>query len=170
MRFVKLFFISLFVLFLALLAISSLIPAHLRLSRAIDIRTSPNLVFNSINDLHNWKKWNQFIIGTPLTHLVISDQGAGPGAMLRSDQLQILIQRSSPDSIRTLWTQSRGKHFSGGYNLMELKPGIVTVQSYFDFTFAWYPWEKLSSLLYESEIGTLMEQSLSKLKEITEIK
>ena len=169
MRVVKLFLISVFFLFLVLAAIASLFPAHLRMSRAIDIHTSREKIFNVINDLGSWKKWNQFIINAPLTHTCLSTPASGQGAFLKSDQLIVTISCSRPDSIKTRWNQVKAKNFSGGYNLMELKPGIITVQSYFDFAFRWYPWEKLSSLLYEREIGSVMEESLSNLKSLTEI-
>jgi hypothetical protein len=169
MRFIKLFLISAFFLFLVLAAITSLFPAHLRMSRAIDIQASRENIFNAINVLGSWKRWNQFIINAPLTNARLSSPDSGRGAYIKSDQLVVSISGSSPDSITTQWNQVKGKNFSGGYNLMELKPGIVTVQSYFDFSFGWYPWEKLSSLLYEREIGTVMEESLSNLKSLTEI-
>ena len=169
MRFVKLFLISSIFLFLVLAAIASLLPVHLRMSRAVDIHGSHEVVFNAINDIGLWKKWNQFLINAPLTNTIISVPASGKGALIKSDQLIISIINSCPDSITTFWNQVNAKNFSGGFNLMDLKPGFVTVQFYLDFSFKWYPWEKLSSLLYEREIGTVMEESLSNLKTLTEI-
>ncbi|HVE60520.1 MAG TPA: hypothetical protein VNA26_01785 [Chitinophagaceae bacterium] len=37
-----------------------------------------------------------------------------------------------------------------------------------DFHLKWYPWQKFSSLLYEERYGTMMQNGLTNLKEITE--
>ena len=168
MRFIKLFLISGVVLFLVIAALAALFPSHLRLSRAVDISASRDSVYNDINDVNNWEKWNQFIINAQLTNKKISPKSFGSGAFIASDQLKIIIDKSAADSVTTLWNQTNGKHFSGGFNLFSLRPGTTTVQFYFDFYFRWYPWEKFSSLLYEREIGTVMEASLAKLKDISE--
>jgi hypothetical protein len=168
MRFIKLFLISAVVLFLVVTALAAFFPSNLRMSRAIDITASKENVFKNINDLKEWDKWNQFVINAPLTNKKNSIPSFGDGAFITSDQLKIIIDKSTADSVTTFWDQSNGKHFSGGYNLFELRPGTITVQFYFDFHFRWYPWEKFSSLLYEREIGTVMEGSLNKLKEISE--
>ncbi len=168
MRFIKLFFLSVVILFLVMTAISLLFPSHLRMSRAVDIMGNKDTVFNNINDFKKWNLWNDFIINAPLTNKTISTPSFGSAAFIASDQLKIIIGKSSADSIITSWNQKNGKHFTGGYNLFELRPGTITVQFYFDFYFRWYPWEKFSSLLYEREIGTVMEVSLNKLKDISE--
>lgn len=169
MRFIKLFLISIVALFLVITALAAFFPAHLRLSRAVDISAPKDSVYKDINDFKNWDKWNQFIINAPLTNKKMSTPSFGDGAFITSDQLKIIIDKSTADSVTMLWDQSKGKHFSGGYNLFALRAGTTTVQFYFDFYFRWYPWEKFSSLLYEREIGTVMEASLAKLKEISEI-
>ncbi len=168
MRFIKLFLLSVVVLFLLMMALSALFPSHLRMSRAIDIHSSKEKVFNAINDLQAWNTWNQFIINSPLTHMLVSSPSNGRGAYITSDQLKITIKNSSIDSITTSWNQANAKQFTGGYNLLYLSPGIVTIQWYFDFRFKWWPWEKLSSLLYEKQFGPVMEESLTKLKEMVE--
>jgi Polyketide cyclase / dehydrase and lipid transport len=168
MRFIKLFLISIVVLFLVMTALSSLLPAHLRMSRAIDISASKEKVFTLINDTKTWDTWNQFISNTALTNKSFSSPSTGSGAYITSDQLKIRIDKSSIDSITTSWNQSNAKRFTGGYNILELRTGTITVQWYFDFTFKWYFWEKLSSLLYEKQLGPVMEESLTKLKETVE--
>ena len=168
MRFIKLFLISLVALFLLMMFLSALFPSHIRISRAIDIVSSREALFDTMSDLKTWDKWNQFIINAPLTNKSISKPASGSGAYIQSDQLKITINSSTPDSITSSWNQVHGKQFTGGYNLFQLQPGTVTVQWYFDFRFKWYPWEKLSSLLYEKQLGSAMEESLTKLKELVE--
>jgi hypothetical protein len=51
---------------------------------------------------------------------------------------------------------------------MELRTGTITVQWYFDFYLKWEPWEKFSSIVYDKQLGPVMEESLIKLKTLTE--
>lgn len=168
MRFVKLFFISIVVLFLVMLAISLAIPSHIRISRAINIGGAKQKVFNAVNDLKTWDSWNHFTSQSSLTNKIFSNPSSGYGALMKADQISILITDSKPDSIKTNWDQLNAKRFDGGFNFYQLRPDSATVQFYFDFHFRWYPWEKFTSLLYEKELGPVMEESLTGLKQIVE--
>jgi hypothetical protein len=168
MRFVKLFLISVIVLFVVLWMISLMIPSHIRISRAIDISSSRQKVFNAINDLKAWENWNQFTTNSSLINKAYSDPSSGDGALMSSQQINIRITDSKQDSIKTEWDQLHAKHFKGVFNIMELRPGTITVQWYFDFYFRWYPWEKFTSLVYDKQLGPVMEESLTNLKHYTE--
>jgi ribosome-associated toxin RatA of RatAB toxin-antitoxin module len=149
-------------------AISLMFPSHIRISRAINIGSAKQKVFNTVNDLKAWDNWNHFISQSPLTNKIFSNPSAGFGASMKSDQLNIRITDSKPDSVKTNWEQFNGKRFDGGLNLYQLRPDSITVQFYFDFHFKWYPWEKFTSLLYEKQLGTVMEESLTNLKQFAE--
>ncbi|HLK27655.1 MAG TPA: SRPBCC family protein [Puia sp.] len=168
MRFIKLFFISVVVLFLVLLGISLMIPKHIRISRAVDIMSTKQKVFNAINDMKTWDSWNQFTANSALTNKIFSNPSNGYPALMKADQLSVIITDSKPDSIKTSWDQLNAKHFDGCYNIMELRPGTITVQWYFDFHFKWYPWEKFTSLVYDKQLGPVMEESLTNLKHYSE--
>jgi hypothetical protein len=168
MRFVKLFLIGAIVLFFVVTAFSWIFPSNLRISRAINIAASREKVWAAINDLHTWDNWNQMISLSPLTGKTFSTPSAGAGAFLRSDQLVVTIIRSGPDSINIDWNQVTGKPFKGGFNLMQLSPDSLTVQWYLDFHFRWYPWEKFGSMVYDQQLGPLMEGSLAGLKHLME--
>jgi hypothetical protein len=168
LRFVKLFFISAIMLFLVVTLLSAILPSHIRISRAINIGAPIEKVYKIIDDLATWDKWNGFIINTPLTHKSVSSPSVGSGAKIASDQLIVRIEKSGTDSIVTSWEQANAKHFSGGYNIMQLRADSVTVQWYFDFHFKWYPWEKFTSLVYDKQLGPVMEESLGQLKKVAE--
>ncbi len=168
MRFVKLFLISVIVLFIVLTVLSLQFPSQLRVSRAINIAASREKVGAKIGDLTSWDQWNQFISLSPLTGKRYSTPSSGEGAFLRSDQLVVRIVRAGADSLRLDWEQVHGKPFKGGFNLMQLRPDSLTVQWYFDFHFRWYPWEKFGSMVYDQQMGPLMEGSLAELKRIME--
>jgi hypothetical protein len=164
MRFIKLIFISVIFLSLFLTAFSLLFPPHLHIARNIGIASSEQKINSVISDLHTWDKWNKFINDSSLSNKTIS---AG-GDTLRSDQLQISVKKDSIDNIEIIWTQPNKKTFTGGFKLMEINPGSVTVQWYFDFTFKWYPWEKFSSLIYDKQLQPEIEESLTNLKRLVE--
>ena len=168
MRFIKLFFISIIVLFCVLMAISLTIPSHIRISRAINIGAPMQKVFNAVNDLKAWDSWNHFTSQSSLTNKIFSDPSSGYGALMKADQLSIIITDSKPDSIKTNWDQLNAKRFDAGFNFYQLRPDSVTVQFYLDFHFKWYPWEKFTTLLYDKQLGPVMEESLSGLKHILE--
>ena len=79
------------------------------------------------------------------------------------------ITGMSDDSVHCHWTLSGGKQFEAGYYLFVLNnTDSVTVQSWMDFHFRWYPWEKLGILVYDKQFGPLMEESLTDLKRFME--
>jgi len=164
MRFIKLIFISVIFLSLFLTAFSLLFPPHLHIARNVNIVSSEQKILSVISDLHTWNSWNKFISDASLTNKTISENGN----ILQSDQLQIFIKKDSSNSIEILWKQPNKKTFSGGFKLMEINPGTITVQWYFDFTFKWYPWEKFSSLVYDKQLQPEIEESLTNLKQLVE--
>ncbi len=139
-------------------------PSHIRISRAIDISSNKQKVFDAVNDFKVWDKWNQFTSNSSLTNKIFSDPSYGDGAFIKADQLHVTIIQSNIDSVKTKWDQTNAKHFDGGFNIMELRTGTITVQYYFDFYFKWYPWEKFTSLVYDKQLGPIMEESLTNLK------
>lgn len=168
MRYIKLLLISVFALFLVLLGFSLLFPSHIRISRAINVAASQEKVLAVLSDLHSWDQWNSFIRTTPLTGRSLSDPSSGKGAYLHSDQLSVREEAYSPDSMRFQWQQAKGRTFYGGFNLLQLRSDSLTVQWWFDFHFRWYPWEKLGSLVYDPQLGPVMEESLASLKRYVE--
>lgn len=168
MRFIKLGLISMTAFFLLATGISLLLPSHQRVSRAINIAAPAKKLAQIVGDLHTWKEWNRFTGSSGLTHVQISSPSTDSGAFLSSDQLELSILSSSPDSIRMHWDQTKGRSFDGGFNFMQLRPDSATVQCWFDFHLRWYPWEKLSSMFYDQQLGPVMEESLSGLKHYVE--
>ena len=168
MRVIRLIIISAIVLFLVFTGITLLFPSHMRISRAINIAASKEKVFGAINNMSQWNHWNHFINNSSLTHQTISGPADGYGAYLQADQLKVMITASTPDSVKVNWSQATGKNFTGGFNLLQLRADSLTVQWYFDFHFRWYPWEKMSGILYDKQLGPVMEESLADLKHLTE--
>lgn len=159
MRGVKLIFISVMVLFLLLVAFSSLLPSEIRISRAIDIIVQDKKVRAELVSLNKWEQWNEFIKVLNDKHIVADS--------IVSTQLIISMKNYNVASVTTWWVQQNGKSFPAVFNIID-HDSITTLQWYFEFKFKWYPWEKLSSIVYDKQLGPQMEQSLLNLKQLLE--
>jgi hypothetical protein len=168
MRIIKLLLISVIVLFGVLTALSFLFPSRLRMSRAINVAVPREKIEAAIGDLRAWEHWNRFILNTSLTGKSFSSPSSGQGAFLHSDQLSLTFTSAAPDSVALDWRLSNGKHFAGGYNILQNGGDSIVIQSWFDFHFRWYPWEKLGILVYDKNFGPVMEESLTDLKHYLE--
>jgi hypothetical protein len=162
MRLIKLALISAVVLFIVLLLISLLLPSHQRISRAVDISAAPASVRPLIKDLHNWKDWNRFVMA--YGHATVKD------GHIAADEMTISPTQESDSVLLFDWLQASGKKFGSGFVLIGNDTTLTTVQWYFDFKVSWYPWEKFQSIVYDQQLGPLMQGSLNKLKELAEKK
>jgi hypothetical protein len=168
MQFIKLGLISVLGFFLLLMGLSLLIPSNQRVSRAINIGAPHARVLAAVEDLRAWESWNHFTSQSGLTNRRLSTPSMGSGAFLNADQMKLTVTASRPDSMAMDWNQVDGRSFRGGFNFLQLRPDSLTVQWWFDFHLRWYPWEKLSSLVYDRQMGPVMEESLSELKRLME--
>ena len=98
MRIVKLFLITIVVLFVVLTGISVLFPSQMRVIRGINVAVPREKVYAVVSDFRTWEQWNAFIRGTPLTGKSLSSFSR-KGAMLRSDQPAITEAESAPDEV-----------------------------------------------------------------------
>lgn len=147
MRFIKLGLLSAIVLFIVLLALSLLIPFHIRISRAININASQNKIYRELSDVSTWKKWNE---------------------LLENNEIKVRVISSSRDSVLVSWKKSNNEEIPGGFNIIEWVRDTTVVQWYFDFHLKWYPWEKFRSIIYDKQLGPPMEKSLDNLKNLVE--
>lgn len=160
MQIIKLGIISVVALFLLMTAISSLLPGTVRISRAVNINATTRQVITRLGDMKSWNRWNEYV--KAMNRPVVAADS------IYSQALSIATHSINPASVETSWHQQRnGKTFSGVFNLVNSN-SVTTVQWYFDFHFRWYPWEKLSSIAYDKQIGPQMEQSLGNLKQLVE--
>ena len=163
MRLIKLVLISAIVLFALITALSLLLPSHVRVSRAINISGSREMIHPYLGDLREWKKWNRFVqqADSIKTIETISND------LVEAEKIQIRLIRKAADTIETNWMQPGGKTSIGGFALL---PGehFTVVQWYFDFHLDWYPWQKFQSIIYDKQLGQPMEISLQQLKQIIE--
>lgn len=160
MRILKLFVLTLVIFGLLILALSLLFPSNVRISRAINIAAPKENVRQQLAKIDQWPGWN-VMVGQELTNVVVSDSS------FSSDQMKIRLLSVSPDTIRTHWKRGSHETIQSGFTLMYAADSTV-VQWYFDFKLNWYPWEKFGSIVFDKQLGPVMETSLSNLKKFME--
>lgn len=155
-KIIKLAVISVVAFILLLTAFSALLPAHVRISRAVSITASPAMVSAMLNNCTQWEQWNEYIKSLPEKSITTNS--------IHSKQLTVTIIYSDTSATKTIWRQANGKTFPAVFSLTA-QGRFTVVQWYFDFYFRWYPWEKFSSIVYDKQLSPLMEQSLDNLKQ-----
>jgi hypothetical protein len=145
MQLIKLIIISAIAFFLLLTGFTLFIPSQIRISRAVDIAAERKLVLPYVQQLAKWKDWNAYVQDT-------------------SGSFHIRLLQVSDSLVTSEWHAGQ-KKFSSGMAIYEVRKGTITVQWYFDFTLKWYPWEKIASIVYDRQMGDIMQESLVKLKQ-----
>ncbi|MBS1567477.1 MAG: SRPBCC family protein [Bacteroidetes bacterium] len=162
MRLIKLVLISAIILFGIITAIASLLPSHVRISRAVDIARPARLVWPRLTDIGRWEDWNDFI------QLYTNKRRNGDSII--AAEMSIALPGRSDTLITAHWQQPAGYDFGSGYRVISYAHDSLrcTVQWYFDFHVKWYPWEKFQSIVYDQQMGPVMEHSLQNLKRQSE--
>jgi hypothetical protein len=154
-RLIKLALISIVVIFLVATAITLMIPSHITISKAINIRAEKDSIFALIRDRGEWSKWHPAFIPNDSTP--------------RFDSIHVVSQRVNDSEIVMLLQQGNKDVVTNGWRIYHHdNVDSLTLQWYMNFNMKWYPWKKLGSLFYENTYGVMMEQGLSNIKEITE--
>ncbi|HEU4469827.1 MAG TPA: hypothetical protein VFR58_01980 [Flavisolibacter sp.] len=149
MRLIKLALISAAFLFLIALAMSLLIPSHIRISRAANFYGPATSVLGPIRDTARWKQWHPAYM---------------PDSGRVYPQAEIKLLRQT-DSLLVMRISQASRSIDNGWQVYSFQGAdSVTLQWYMDFELKWYPWEKFSSLFFEGSFGKMMEEGLHNLK------
>lgn len=157
MHIVKLSLIVFVLFFVLFTAISLLIPSHIRISRAINLKADRDSLFRLIKNTNHWRYWHPgFLQKDVKTELAANDLVVKPVTI--TDTL-VAVQLIKKDK----------RPVVNGWRLYSFpSTDSLTLQWYMDFRLPWYPWHKFSSLFYEKTYGTMMEQGLTNLKQRVE--
>jgi hypothetical protein len=161
MRLIKLAIISAVAIFLLVFLMSLLIPSHVRISRAVNINAPSEQVAAVVQDLSKWSEWVEPVKNAGDMQYNPSEQ------QLRGEKMEIFLNRTTADSVFTIWRNQHGKEIAGVFCLHQ-EGGVTVVQLYFDFHQRLYPWEKFASINLDKQWGPPMEKSLENLKTMTE--
>jgi len=149
---IKLFIISVIFLFIAVTAVSLLIPSHITISKAINIHGEKESIFSLIRDRNQWNKWHPaFKSNSPVQAF---------------DSIHIVSQTENDSEIVMSLQQADKDAVVNGWKIYN-SPDSLTLQWYMKFNLKWYPWKKLGSLFYENTYGVMMQEGLENLKENT---
>ncbi len=155
----KLILASLIIFSLVILFLFALFPSDISISRVVQISSNEQAVRAKIVDLREWKTWNEMFLS----------QLSGSGKSYTSDSdyvslgnTSIRLLQAGRDTIASSWQHS-DRHFTGTYIITKMNGGVLLEWS-LHFHLKWYPWEKLASMFYDKQLGTMMENSLLKLK------
>jgi hypothetical protein len=168
-RIVRLFILSLVILTLVVSILSFLIPSHIRISRTVRIDTGKEVAMQALSDPAKWKEWYPGADTLPFFY----DAGIIKGLILRNEpKLSLVISGVNENEVVTSIDRGHGKEkiISTWRVIPEIQINHITVQWYMDFHLKWYPWEKISSLMYDKLYGFQMEQGLANLKNCLESK
>ncbi|GAB4091260.1 SRPBCC family protein [Flaviaesturariibacter terrae] len=149
MRIIKLGLISAFFLFLLWTLLSLLIPSTVRISKATNIAAPPERIWSLVNDSAQWRRWHPWFGDSSTVLRQVRFQWEE-----RSDSLTRVTLRHP--GVRDLHNNFRLYRFE--------RSDSLTLQWYIDFKLRWYPWEKFSSLFFESSYGNMMQEGLVQLK------
>jgi hypothetical protein len=149
LRFIKLALISFILLFLVATGVSLMIPSQVRISKATNIASSPDSILAPVKDQQRWASWHPAYMNAdsfPVIHFK---------TLVENDSVyELSMQQGEKTPVISGWHVYR----HGGSD-------SLTLQWYMDFRLKWYPWQKFSSLFFESTYGAMMEKGLSNLKE-----
>ena len=151
MRFIKLGIISAVVFFVLFTLGGLLLPSHNVVSRAVNIKAKPASILPLMQDKNQWQLWME---------------GMDSATVNKRQQIQII---SVSDSLIVANWNTADVNYTTKFRLIYNAGQAVTiVQWQFEQDIKWYPWERLSSLMNDKILGTLMEKNLARLQLVVE--
>jgi len=151
MRVVKLGIISVVVFFVLFTLGGLLLPSHNIVSRAVNVKAKPTTILPLIQNKDQWYLWME---------------GMDSATLNKRQQVQIV---SVSDSlIIAKWKTAEANYMTKFRLIYNPGQGVTIVQWQFEQNVAWYPWERISSLMNDKILGTLMEKNLAKLQLVVE--
>jgi effector-binding domain-containing protein len=165
MRLLKAFITGIVALGIVVTLISLFFPSQVRISRAANIKATPELLLEQVGDLQQWRKWFPPLAKDSSGSMQISTPSAGKGAYLVSGKRKLSITEKNMGGVKTLLQMPGEEDMVIGVNVIPAPTGDSSiVQWYIDKTVKWYPWEKFASIFYDKMMGTDLEEGLAHMK------
>ena len=151
MRVIKLGIISVVVFFVLFTLGGLLLPSHNIVSRAVNIKAKPTSILPLVQDKAQWYLWIEGMDSTTI-----------------NKRQQIQITSVSDSLIVAKWKTAEANYDTKFRLIYNPGQGVTIVQWQFEQDIAWYPWERISSLMNDKILGTLMEKNLARLQLVVE--
>jgi hypothetical protein len=128
-----------------------LLPSHNIVSRAVNIKAKPTSILPLVQDKAEWHLWIE-----------------GMDSATLNKRQQIQITSVSDSLIVANWNTAEVNYITKFRLIYNAGQAVTIVQWQFEQDVAWYPWERISSLMNDKILGTLMEKNLAKLQLVVE--
>jgi hypothetical protein len=151
MRVIKLGIISVVVFFVLFTLGGLLLPSHNIVSRAVNIKAKPTSILPLVQDKAQWYLWIE-----------------GMDSATINKRQQIQITSVSDSLIVANWNTAEVNYITKFRLIYNAGQAVTIVQWQFEQDIAWYPWERISSLMNDKILGTLMEKNLARLQLVVE--
>ena len=151
MRAIKLGLISAVVFFVLFTLGGLLLPAHNVVSRAVNIKAKPLSILPLVQNKQQWYLWIEGMDSTTL-----------------QEKQTVQIISVSDSLVVANWKTNEANYTTKFRFIYNPGQAVTIVQWQFEQDVKWYPWERLSSLMNDKILGTLMEKNLAKLQLLVE--
>ena len=155
MRIIKLVLISTLLLSILVTMISLLFPSTVIVSRAIEIKTSPDKIAYYTAHLNHWNLW---MSDWKQNEVKLQQDTAYIGTQI------IHLERQTDSSVTYHWVATGQAPYQVKIEWLALEKGNYVIHWTFEQKVKWYPWEKFQTLLNEKLLGSKMEMELQNLQ------
>jgi len=172
MRLIKMFVLGLAGLFLVVSAIGLLIPNSVKISRAVQVDASSDIVLLALKDVKQWNEWLPWIVADSGAIVQFSAVTNEPGSFIKWQGMdeknagKITITATDAQTIYVLHSlkgmnEAKGvfRVVSGGQSSRQSE-----VQWLMDYKLKWYPWERFLGIFMDQMLGPVLDQGLQNFK------
>lgn len=155
MRFIKLGFISVIILFIIALLMGLLLPSKVVVSRATDISGSADSIKPYIANLNNWYQW------LPFQDTALQVKTENGILLLGKTKVQALANNDT--SFVTKWS-SGTNNMIATFTIISHNSNLHTLHWQMVENVGWLPWQRLGTMMNDKILGPSMEQGLTNIK------
>ena len=154
MKLIRLGLFSVLSLFAIASLIGILLPSHVLVSRAVDIKAPKDSIVLYLNNIEKWKGWMD-----GMQQASVQIQSAQQADLAGT---KVLITSITDSTIVSTWqTKNGGIQLSTVRMIKDTVHQLTIVQWQFEQKVKWYPWERLGSMMNDKILGTMMEINLT---------
>ena len=155
MKLIKLAVISVLLLSILVTVISFLFPSTVIVSRAIEVKSTPEKIAYYAADL---KQWNAWMSDWKQNQVRLQNDTAFIGTQI------IHFESKTDSSVNYQWVATGQAPYLVRIEWFPLEKGNYVIHWTFEQHVSWYPWEKFQTLLNEKLLGNKMEMELQNLQ------
>jgi hypothetical protein len=155
MKLIKLAVISALLLSVLVTGISFLFPSTVIVSRAIEVKATPEKIAFYAADLNQWSAW---MSDWKQNEVRLQNDTAFIGTQM------IHFESKTDSSVNYQWIATGQAPYIVKIEWFPLEKGNYVIHWTFEQHVSWYPWEKFQTLLNEKLLGGKMEMELQNLQ------